>query len=103
MVRTTHNLNLNLPNKHKGDHSKPTSQQSTARNIPKGSITFHNKQHESKEGYNSKGNKQKKEHPTFFEVKPQHINLDRQKPSHRDKEPKQSFVNFLNKAPLPKP
>ena len=60
-----------------GESSKPGSQQSTARNIPKGSITFHNKAHE-KEHYNSK-TKIKKEHPTFFEVsKPSQINLDKQ-------------------------
>lgn len=91
-----------------GESSKPGSQQSTARNIPKGSITFHNKAHEKE--YNSKNSnpkttKPKKEHPTFFEVKPSHINLDKQSARNNGKntETKQSFVNFLNKAPLPKP
>ena len=95
-------LHLNLPNKNRGgESSKPGSQQSTARNLPKGTITFHNKQLETSKDYDSK-TKRKKEHPTFFEVMPTQISLD--KPARQSsKEPKQSFVNFLNKAPLPKP
>mmetsp|Transcript_45563 Transcript_45563/g.60455 ORF Transcript_45563/g.60455 Transcript_45563/m.60455 type:complete len:85 (-) Transcript_45563:1862-2116(-) len=82
-----HNLQINLASKAKGgDSSKPGSQQSTARNIPKGSITFHNKQNDSSNShsnttkeYDSKNskNKRKKEHPTFFEVKPSQITLDK--------------------------
>lgn len=106
MTRTTHNLQLNLHcSKPKGgESSKPGSQQSTARNIPKGAITFHNKQLENSKEYDSKNSKtkRKKEHPTFFEVKPSQITLSKaQKPD--SSEPKQTFINFLNKAPLPKP